>query len=73
MGSGMSEHYFTALEHKIDQLLARVDALELENQQLQQKNGALRDERAQLMQLNDQTRTKVEGMIQRLKALEHTS
>jgi len=66
MGPGMTEHYFNALEHKIDLLLARVEQLELEN-------STLREERAQLIQLNDQTRSKVEGMIQRLKALEQNS
>ncbi|MBV0933984.1 TIGR02449 family protein [Marinobacterium weihaiense] len=69
----MSEHYFTALEYKIDQLLARVEALAQENSQLQRDNARLREERAQLVQLNDQTRGKVEAMIQRLKALEQTS
>ncbi len=73
MGSGMSEHYFNALEQKIDQLLARVEQLEQDNRQLRQQDAQLREERAQLVQLNDQTRSKVEGMIQRLKALEQNS
>ncbi|MBP0050049.1 TIGR02449 family protein [Marinobacterium sp. AK62] len=69
----MSEHYFNALEHKIDQLLDIVERLESENDQLKRQNQQLREERAQLVQLNDQTRNKVEGMIQRLKALEQNS
>lgn len=73
MGSGMSEHYFNALEQKIDQLLQRVHALELENRQLREQDARLREERAQLVQLNEQTRGKVESMIQRLKALEQNS
>lgn len=73
MGPGMSEHYFNALEHKIDLLLQRVEQLELENRTLQDQNTRMREERAQLIQLNDQTRSKVEGMIQRLKALEQNS
>ncbi len=73
MGPGMSEHYFTVLEQKIDQLLTRVQQLEQENRQLRQQDVLLREERAQLLQLNDQTRSKVEGMIQRLKALEQNS
>ncbi|MET4000367.1 cell division protein ZapB [Marinobacterium sp. MBR-111] len=73
MGPGMTEHYFNALEHKIDLLLARVEQLELENSTLREQDTRLREERAQLIQLNDQTRSKVEGMIQRLKALEQNS
>ncbi|PSL14375.1 cell division protein ZapB [Marinobacterium halophilum] len=73
MGPSMSEHYFNALELKIDQLLAHVEQLEQENRQLRQQDIRLREERAQLVQLNDQTRGKVEGMIQRLKALEQNS
>jgi len=69
----MSEHYFNALEHKIDLLLERVEQLELENRTLREQDSRLREERAQLIQLNDQTRSKVESMIQRLKALEQNS
>lgn len=69
----MSEHYFNALEQKIDQLLNRVQQLEQENGRLRQQESRLREERAQLLQLHDQTRSKVEGMITRLKALEQQS
>ena len=69
----MSEHYFNALEQKIDQLLQRVQQLELENRHLRTQDARLREERAQLLQLHDQTRSKVEGMITRLKALEQQS
>ncbi len=69
----MSEHYFNALEQKIDQLLERVQQLELENRYLRTQDARLREERAQLLQLHDQTRNKVEGMITRLKALEQQS
>lgn len=66
----MSEHYFNALENKIDRLLSRLDQLEQENRYLREQTGKLREERAQLIQLHDQTRDRVEGMISRLKALE---
>ena len=62
----MSEHYFNALELKIDRLLKRLDQLEQENSYLREQTGKLREERAQLIQLHDQTRDKVEGMISRL-------
>jgi cell division protein ZapB len=66
----MTERYLIALEHKIDQLLARCEALELENARLHESERHARQERARLMQVNDQTRTQVEKMIQRLKTLE---
>ncbi|TCK06034.1 TIGR02449 family protein [Marinobacterium mangrovicola] len=69
----MSEHYFNALEQKIDLLLGKLDQLEQENRYLRDQTGKLREERAQLLQLHDQTRDKVEGMISRLKALEQQS
>ncbi|MBV1787893.1 TIGR02449 family protein [Marinobacterium sp. D7] len=69
----MSEHYFNALEQKIDRLLTRLQQLERENSHLREQEAKLREERAQLLQLHDQTRGKVEGMISRLKALEQQS
>lgn len=66
----MTEQYFTQLEQKIDQLLAHCHALEKENQQLRTAEQQARQERARLLQVNEQTRTQVEKMIQRLKALE---
>jgi cell division protein ZapB len=69
----MNEHYFNALEQKIDQLLDHCRQLEQENQHLRQQETLLKDERARLLQLNDQTRSKVESMIQRLKALEQNA
>lgn len=72
-GHTMSEHYFNALEQKIDRLLARLQALEAENTHLREQDARLREERAQLLQLHDQTRDRVENMISRLKALEQQS
>ncbi len=69
----MSDHYFDALERKIDQLLDHCHRLEQENTHLRQQEAALKEERARLLQLNDQTRSKVEAMIQRLKALEQNA
>jgi cell division protein ZapB len=69
----MNDHYFNALERKIDQLLDHCHRLEQENQRLRSQETQLKDERARLLQLNDQTRSKVESMIQRLKALEHNA
>ncbi|NVK44326.1 MAG: TIGR02449 family protein [Oceanospirillaceae bacterium] len=69
----MSDHYFDALERKIDQLLDHCHRLEQENVRLRQQEATLKEERARLLQLNDQTRGKVEAMIQRLKALEQNA
>lgn len=66
----MSEHYFNALEQKIDLLLTRLQQLEQENGHLREREAKLREERAQLLQMHDQTRDRVEAMIARLKALE---
>ncbi|QEQ98094.1 TIGR02449 family protein [Neptunomonas concharum] len=66
----MTDHYFIALEQKIDQLLARCEQLERENQQLRSLELQARQEKSRLLQVNDQTRSQVEKMIQRLKTLE---
>lgn len=69
----MTDHYFIALEQKIDQLLSRCEQLELENAHLRLSEQQARQERAKLLQTNDQTRVKVEKMIQRLKTLEQNA
>lgn len=69
----MSEHYFNALEQKIDQLLNRLQQLEQENSHLREQAAKWREERAQLLQLHDETHHRVESMITRLKALEQQS
>ena len=69
----MSEQHLTILEQKVDQLLAYCDQLEQDNKQLRQQEHELKQERLQMIQLNDQTRHKVEAMIQRLKALEQSA
>lgn len=66
----MNEHYFNALEQKIDQLLAHCEQLTEENSQLRAREQQLKEERAQLVQLNEQTQSKIQAMIMRLKALE---
>ncbi|WP_415882770.1 TIGR02449 family protein [Neptuniibacter sp. SY11_33] len=66
----MTEHYFNALEQKIDQLLERCEQLNQENIQLRAREQQLKEERAQLVQLNEQTQSKIQAMIMRLKALE---
>lgn len=66
----MSENYFDVLESRLIQLMERCETLEKKNEQLKSSEAVLREERARLLQINDQTRQKVEAMIQRLKSLE---
>ncbi|MDO6514917.1 MULTISPECIES: TIGR02449 family protein [unclassified Neptuniibacter] len=66
----MAEHYFDALEKKVDQILERCTTLERENAQLREREQTLKEERAQLTQINEQTQSKIKAMIVRLKALE---
>lgn len=66
----MSENYFDVLESRITQLMKRCEELEQENTRLKADEVQLREERARLLQINDQTRQKVEAMIQRLRSLE---
>ncbi|PIE20883.1 MAG: TIGR02449 family protein [Neptuniibacter caesariensis] len=68
----MTEHYFNALEQKIDQIIERCTQLEQENARLRERERCLKEERAQLTRLNEQTQDKIKAMITRLKALEHT-
>lgn len=68
----MTEHFFAALEQKLDQLIKRLGQLEEQNRALRSKNAKLEEERAQLVQSSDATRAQVEAMLTRLKTLEKT-
>lgn len=58
------------LTQQLDRLLELVRRLQEENRSLRHSQEQLATERAGLMARNDQARTRVEAMIQRLKALE---
>ncbi len=68
------------LTAELQRLLARLDALAMQMQRMQDENRSLRqqheqlvNERAQLLAKQELARTRVEGMISRLKSLEqHT-
>ena len=66
----MTEHYFNALEQKIDQLIEHCHQLEQDNKKGLEREQLLKEERAQLIQQNEQTQNQIEAMIMRLKALE---
>lgn len=52
------------------ELKSRLEALEQENKLLHDRQEALVAERASLVERNEEARSRVEGMIERLKALE---
>lgn len=58
------------LGSRIDALSALVQRLADENRQLRAVQTQLADERAQLLSRNEQARSRVEAMIERLKSLE---
>ena len=67
------QHEVTALNAQLDQLLETVRRLTEENHSLRQRQEQLSGERAGLLARNEQARSRVEAMIQRLKSLEGNS
>jgi cell division protein ZapB len=59
-----------ALSQKLDRLLDTVRRLTEENRSLRHSQEQLSGERAGLLARNEQARSRVEAMIQRLKSLE---
>jgi cell division protein ZapB len=55
----------------VEDLAATVEALQEENRALRQRHGTLTSERALLLHKNEQVRIRVEGIIGRLKTMEH--
>jgi cell division protein ZapB len=62
-----------ALSQKLDRLLETVRRLHEENRSLRHSQEQLSGERAGLLARNEQARSRVEAMIQRLKSLESNS
>ena len=65
------QHEVAALSQQLDRLLDVVRRLHEENRSLRHSQEQLANERAGLMARNEQARSRVEAMIQRLKALEN--
>jgi cell division protein ZapB len=59
-----------ALEQRLDRLLETIRRLTEENRSLRHSQEQLSGERAGLLARNEQARSRVEAMIQRLKSLE---
>jgi cell division protein ZapB len=61
------------LEKRLDELLNTVGQLKEENRALRQRQESLASEKTSLLHRNDQVRARVEAMIGRLKAMEHSA
>ena len=66
----MSNKPLKELEHKIDELISLCKELNQENRALKAEVAGWRDERRDLMDKNELARSKVEAMIDRLRAME---
>jgi cell division protein ZapB len=62
-----------ALEKRIEELIVTVSQLKEESRALRQRQDMLMSERAGLLSKNEQVRARVEAMIGRLKAMEHSA
>ncbi|HET9818766.1 MAG TPA: TIGR02449 family protein [Rhodanobacteraceae bacterium] len=66
------EDELAALSQALDKALGQMRRLAEENASLRRGRDQLAGERAALMTRNEQARTRVEAMIERLKSLEST-
>jgi cell division protein ZapB len=55
----------------VEDLASTVEQLQEENRALRQRHGTLASERSLLLHKNEQVRARVEGIIGRLKTMEH--
>ena len=58
------------LSNSVDVLLGMIQELKQENTQLRSQQNFLQGERSKLMEKNETARTRVEAIINRLKAME---
>ncbi len=68
-----SEADLDRLEQGLKEMVRRLRVLEEENRSLKARQDNLVSERAALVQRNEEARSRVEAMIERLKALESAS
>ena len=61
------------LERRVDELLETIQQLKEENRALRQRQDLLAAEKTSQLNRNEQVRTRVEAMIGRLKAMEHSA
>ena len=68
-----NELELSSLEARIDELITTIESLTAENTVLKTHQNTITLERTELISKTEQARTRVEGMITRLKALENRS
>lgn len=66
----MADKQLKALEQKIDELITLCNDLNRENRSLKAESANWQAERRDLIDKNELARTKVEAMIDRLRAME---
>ncbi|ADJ27505.1 TIGR02449 family protein [Nitrosococcus watsonii] len=69
----MVENMVKQLEWRIEELIDLCNHLREENQFLREQNADLISERAKLIEQTELARSRVEGMITRLKSMEQAS
>lgn len=69
----MAELSIKSVERKIDELIQLCEQLNRENQTLKASAESWQQERESLLEKTNMARSKVESMIQRLRALEQES
>jgi cell division protein ZapB len=67
------ESALAAIGSRVERLLDMCRTLQEENRSLRHSQEQLAGERAQLLARNEQARTRVEAMIERLKSLEQNT
>ena len=67
----VTEQELRKLEVRLDELVRSIERLKEENRSLRNQQDSLVTERANLIEKNELARTRVEAMINRLKAMEH--
>ncbi|GHD35322.1 TIGR02449 family protein [Parahalioglobus pacificus] len=68
----MAENPLKILEGKIDELIGLCEQLNTENRTLKAENANYQRERRDLLEQNAQARTRVEAVLDRLRAMEQT-
>ena len=68
----MSEDGFESLNTKVDDLIDLCAQMKLENQALKASASSWQDERKQLLEKNQEAKSKLESIRDRLKAMDPT-
>jgi len=72
-GTGAIDIELKRLEKRVEELLTTVQQIKEENRALRQRQELLAAEKTSLLNRSEQVRTRVEAMIGRLKAMEHSA